>query len=485
MSLNKHSSHTKQTAKKALSRRQFLKRATATTAGAALLGKTAPSFSAPDLSGLSNKLTIKAQKKALVLIMLDGGNDSFNMLVPTSTAHFNEYKTTRGNLALAQSSLLLLNDVIDSSGRTFGLHPSMPEIQTLFNNQKLAFIANAGPMVEPTNKSNFKDGSAELPLGLFSHADQFKHWQTAQANTRINLGWFGRMADALQPDKADSQIPMGISLAGNNLIQNGNNSSAYAITQKGSVGLAIKKPSALGSLQGEDALNNAIYNSFVSSLNANQGSDPFKQTYQDILKNAQLQHETFQSATANIASTHFSDTPLSQQLKKVAQSIQAADQLGHKQQTYFLRYIGWDHHDELLNNHQKMLGILSKALSEFQTALETAGIDDQVVTFTGSDFGRTLTSNGNGSDHAWGGNMMIMGNAVNGGQIYGDYPQLSLGEDNPLDVGNGVLIPTTAIETVYAELATWFGLAESNLGQLFPNLSRFDRTPMADLLSIN
>lgn len=468
-----------------LSRRSLLKGMGAAAAGTAMLSHIAPSFAAPmaKSSVKARKISITPQNKALVFIMLDGGNDSFNMLVPTSTTHFNEYQTSRGNLALEKNSLLALNTPEDAAGRRFGIHPAMTQVQQLFNNKQLAFIANTAPLAEATTKATFKDGSAVLPLGLFSHADQFKHWQTALADQRINQGWFGLMADALQPNKAPQKIPMGISLAGNNLVQNGNTSSAYAITENGSVGLAIKRPEGNVLGTGEGALNAAIYNSFVSSLNVDQGSDPFKSTYQNILKDAQLQHETFQSATENIASTVFSDEALSQQLRKVGQAIQAADKLGHQQQTYFVRYMGWDHHDGLLDNHARMLGILSRALGEFQTALDNAGVADQVVTFTGSDFGRTLTSNGNGSDHAWGGHMMVMGNAVNGGHIYGEYPSLALGTGNPQDVGNGVLIPTTAIETVYAELASWFGVEGDSLSQLFPNLSRFDRAPMSGLLA--
>ncbi len=157
----------------------------------------------------------------------------------------------------------------------------------------------------------------------------------------------------------------------------------------------------------------------------------------------------------------------------MVQSIKAADSLGQQQQTYFLRYIGWDHHDELLNNHANMLSVLSKALGEFQRALDELDIADKVITFTGSDFGRTLTSNGNGTDHGWGGNTLVMGEPVNGGQIFGEYPSLALGTDNALDVGDGVLIPTTPIDLLYEQLALWFGAEQSSIEALFPNLSNF------------
>ena len=147
--------------------------------------------------------------------------------------------------------------------------------------------------------------------------------------------------------------------------------------------------------------------------------------------------------------------------------------LGQQQQTFFLRYIGWDHHDELLVNHERMLGVLSRALGEFQGAVDELGLADKVVTFTGSDFGRTLTSNGNGTDHGWGGNTLVMGNPVAGGKVLGQYPTLNIGSSNPLDIGDGVLIPTTSTDQLYAELSSWFGVDNPSLDKLFPNLKYF------------
>ncbi|MGB0894270.1 MAG: DUF1501 domain-containing protein [Parashewanella sp.] len=449
-----------------LSRRRFMKSSAALAAGISIPG-VAPAFSAPVINNSSN-----ANKKALVFIMLDGGNDSYNMLIPTSDKHYADYQKTRSNLALTKSSLLPLNNFKDNQQRSFALHPSMGEVQQLFAQKKLSFIANIGPMVEPVTKASFKNNSAKLPLGLMSHSDQFKHWQSARPDQRINQGWFGFMADTMQPNRAMSQIPMGISLAGRNIMQDGVNSTSYAITDKGSIGLAVKPSRNQPSDVRE--LNRLIVKNFESLLSQEYAGDPFKQTYLSLTREAQSQHENFQTAVKNIkVSSYFSDTPLSQQLKKVAQSIKAADKLSTPQQTFFVRYIGWDHHDELLSNQQRMLKVLSNALGEFQSSLEQLGISKQVITMTGSDFGRTLTSNGNGTDHAWGGNVMVMGDSIKGGQVFGQYPELTLGDKNPLDVGNGVLLPTTSIDEAYAELALWFGAEPSSLDQLFPNLHRF------------
>lgn len=458
-----------------LSRRKFLKGSSiATGAGMALSG-AAPSFARPSLndiractngSDFTTPLKIHKQKKALVFIMLDGGNDSYNMLVPTSGREYADYKSSRSNLALNKDQLLPLGGYQDNKGQNFGVHYSMPEVQQLFNDKKLSFMANIGPMIEPVSKTSFQNGSAKIPLGLLSHADQFKHWQTSRPHQRVNQGWFGYFSDSLQQNRKLAQIPMNISLAGNNIMQNGVDSSQYSITQKGSVGLVVNDE--------RNALNTELLTSFERLLNTHYASDPFKQTYLSQTREAQAQHENYRKATQDVRLPNdYSDSDLSQQLKKVAQSIKVSDALGTSQQTFFLRYIGWDHHDELLNNQAKMLRVVSKALGEFQASLDELDLADKVVTFTGSDFGRTLTSNGNGTDHGWGGNTMVMGSPVNGGEIFGDYPSLTLGRDNPLDTGDGVLIPTTSTDQLYAELSLWFGVDKSELHRLFPNLANF------------
>jgi uncharacterized protein (DUF1501 family) len=161
-------------------------------------------------------------------------------------------------------------------------------------------------------------------------------------------------------------------------------------------------------------------------------------------------------------------------MKMIARTIQVRQQLGLKRQTFFVRFDGWDHHDELLNNHSQMLGILSKAMSEFQSALKELNLEDKVTTFTISDFARTLTSNGNGTDHAWGGNVMVMGKQVKGKEVYGQYPNLILNSE--IELGGGVLIPKVSTDEYFAELALWYGVSPSDLPLLFPNIGNFYNT---------
>jgi uncharacterized protein (DUF1501 family) len=449
--------------KKQTTRRDFLKQSSILAASASLYlsGCSESSASMTDTTRPASQST--SGNKALVYLVLGGGNDSFNMLVPTDNASYNTYKTSRSNLALEKNTLLPLANYKDKNGKSFGLHPSMPEVQRLFSQKKLAFIANIGPLAERTDKDAFTSNRATLPLGLLSHADQVRHWQTSLPDQRVNSGWFGRCADRMQPNRAKDQISMNISLGGTNILQTGAEAKEYAITEKGSVGLLINEQNS--------ALDKEIFKSFNALLQRNY-TDAFDRTYMDTTVEAQAQHETFKRAIDPVnVTTAFSGSELSQQFKMVAKAIAASSRLNLPKQTFFIHYYGWDHHDELLNNHANMLRIVSRALGEFDDALNALGLQDQVITFTGSDFGRSLTSNGNGTDHGWGGNVMVMGADVKGGAVYGDFPDLSLNSD--LDIGGGVLIPTTSTDEMFAELAMWFGVEKERLGEILPNIGRF------------
>jgi uncharacterized protein (DUF1501 family) len=178
-------------------------------------------------------------------------------------------------------------------------------------------------------------------------------------------------------------------------------------------------------------------------------------------------------------STIFPDNRIAQQLQGALRMIHLREQLGLRRQTIFLSFGGWDHHGELLETQNGMLQQLSPALEAFQNALEELEIEDSVITFTASDFGRTLRSNGRGTDHAWGGNQLVMGGPVAGGQVTGTYPNLALG--GPDDVGRGGrVLPTTSVDELFAELLLWFGLSPDDFAAVLPNLSNFYHPHTAD-----
>ncbi len=405
--------------------------------------------------------------KALVCFFFGGGNDSFNMLAPKGASEYAEYATARSNQALSQDSILQLNGT--HNGKTLGLHPGMPELQALYNANpsRLAFICNVGTLVEPTTLTGYENGTVKLPLGLFSHSDQIMHWQTSIPNQNTGLGWGGRVADLLSLSNVGANISMNISLSGTNTFQSGVSSISYEIESSGNGSITLEP-------YGDEldptltALGSTAINSLMDAQYSNLFQKAFAQKHRSSLDASVEFGEAIQAQTINTA---FSENEISQSFQMVAKTISARQMLNMKRQTFFIFFGGFDHHDELLNSHAAMLPVISKAMSEFDTAMTELGLSDKVTTFTASDFARTLSSNGKGTDHAWGSNQIVMGGAVQGGQIYGNYPSLALGSD--LDTGRGRLIPTMSTDQYFAELARWFGVADSDLGTVFPNLNRF------------
>ncbi len=407
--------------------------------------------------------------KALVCILLAGGNDSYNMLVPRGAGEYAEYAAIRSTLALPQGDLLPITPST-SDGKLYGLHPSMPEVQQLFGDGNLAFVSNVGTLIEPTIKSQVESNTAKLPLGLLSHSDQIQQWQTSIPHQRSALGWGGRMADILQSLNTNQQVSMSISMSGNNLYQSGAATTAYSVDPAEGQGKSIWGYG--NTADGWDMLRTNAVDNLMSQTYQNI----FEQTYANTIKDSQAASDMFNAAIGSITplTSTFSDNGLSSSMEMIAKTISARNALGACRQTFFVVYGGWDHHDEVINNQAAMLAVVSTAMKEFYDATVELGLENDITTFSISDFARTLTSNGNGSDHAWGGNAMVMGGAVNGGDIYGTYPDLYAG--NPLDLERGVLIPTTSADEYFAELALWFGVSPSDLPLIFPNIGNFYST---------
>ncbi len=396
--------------------------------------------------------------KAIVCVFLHGGNDSYNMLVPNTLTEYNHYFDTRSNLALPQADLLSIG-----SG-DLGLNPSMPDVRDLFNDGDLAFLSNVGTLVEPTTVDQYYDGSANLPLGLFSHIDQYKHWQSGRPHARVTKGWGGYMADLLGYTNSNDRISMNVSLSGTNIFQNGDNTVPFAMSRNG--------PTLPINYNAEWGHNTDRREAVDSILNYTFG-DPFQQTYANTLHDSISAGNEFKDAIDAVPefSTVFSNERLSQELEVIAKTIAARDTLGFERQIFFVRYGGWDHHDQLITQQADKLGVVNDALKEFRDVLNELGVFSDVTTFVGSEFARKLLSNGNGSDHGWGGNAIMMGGSVNGGEVYGTYPSLEIGAPNFLN--GGVLVPTTATDSMFAELALWYGVEPSDLTTIFPNLGNF------------
>ncbi len=428
--------------------------------------------------------------KALVCIFLSGGIDSFNMLVPWEQTRYNAYSITRGpygsegGLALDRNALRPLS----APANDFGLHPSCANLQAMANGtglftgkKRLAFLANAGTLVQPVTKAQFvawengDNAALPVPKALFSHSDQVEQWQTALPQGMSQLsGWAGRAADILQSSYNTGATSMSISLGGNNVFQVGNSTEQFVITPTGAA-LSFE-----GNTGGADGNPLQFKNAALRGTFEQHYTNLLTESFSRLTKksdDAQLFFQTqFESPTGQLGSAVDAlfpqDNYLATTLKGVVQTIKIRSLLGLRRQTFFVNFGGWDHHAELINTQAGMLSTLDTAIGAYQQALEMLGLHDDVITFTSSDFGRTLRSNGHGTDHAWGGNAMVFGGKVNGGRIFGTYPDLTL--DGPDDVGRGGrLLPSTPVDLYFAELLRWFGVPSGSMAYVLPNIANF------------
>lgn len=462
--------------KRRVSRRKFMGEASCAALGSTAflssvlnLGMINTAAARPHIIGNPNEY------KAMVCILLAGGADTFNMLVPTESSEYADYSATRGSLALdinANPAQLLDLDY-DNAGRTFAVHAGMPDVRDMFDNGDLAFLANIGTLIEPiVDAADYNSGTKQIPLGLYSHSDQIMQWQTSVPQSRSAVGVGGRMADLLYDMNSISNISMNISLDGRNRFQAGNQVVEYAIdnsTTAQNIGF-----DGFPSWWNNQGFLNAVKDSSISNMVEDSYSNIFHDTFGALSRQNIESNEIFETALANVnpLNTVFSPTTLSQDLKKMAEVMSVRSHLGMNRQIFFTTFGGWDHHDDVINNQAAMLPILNNALKEFNDAMGELGLLDSVVTFTISDFARTLTSNGNGSDHAWGGNQIIMGGPINGQEIYGTYPSLDL--NGPLNLSDrGRILPKTSVDEFYADIALWYGVSPNDLDYILPNLCNF------------
>jgi uncharacterized protein (DUF1501 family) len=429
--------------------------------------------------------------RALVCIFQSGGNDSFNMLAPysgpspTAANAFTEYTASRSDLALTQAQLLQVTPD-NTPGRTFGIHGGMPQLAALFAQGKAAFVANVGTLIEPVqNRTQVEQLSKRLPLGLYSHSDQIEQWQTSVPHSRSGIGWAGKVMDLLRDVNPGQVVPMNISTDGSNVWQTGLTGAEYALdawTYDPPGGGAVALRDYQSAWVQYQTLQNATSAAVESQL-AQQYTNLLEQTWQQK-RRAALDAYTVYSAAAGgtlPGNVTFPDTPVGRQLRLVARGIMGRTAVGALRQTYFVNRGGWDHHSETLAQQSAMLPEIDAALGAFWQQLVALGVENNVTIFSASDFGRTLTSNGRGSDHAWGGNHFVVGGQVLGRKIYGGYPGLAVNPDtgpevNPLDTGRGRLIPTLSCDEYFAELAIWLGVPKTSLPLILPNIGNFFAT---------
>ena len=449
-------------------RRDFLRRAAALTAGG-LANRLAPLAA---LVPAAAEAQAASDYKALVCVFLYGGVDGNNLVVPMDSAGYAQYSAVRpvaSNVNLTQAELLAIQPA--SSPTAYGLHPQLTELQPLFAQAKLAILANIGPLTAPTTKANYL---SVRPGNLFSHSDQQNQWQSSVSLGPSRSGWGGRIADQLQGQ--NGSFPVVTSIAGASLFTAGESSSVLALPATG--GLA---------LQGMNG--GAAANARLAALNAILGADR-DNTYVRVAGDVTSQALSLSGVVNPILGANTSpltalfagqNNAIADQLLAVAKLIEARAQTGARRQVFFVSLGGFDTHGNQVAVMNTLLGQLSPAMRSFYDATAQLGLADKVVTFTLSDFGRTLQPNSNaGTDHAWGNNLLVMGGAVRGGDMYGRYPTLARAGPDDADT-SGRWIPTLSVEQYGATLARWFGLSDPAIAAVFPNLSRFSTSTIGFL----
>ncbi len=412
--------------------------------------------------------------KALVCVFLYGGNDNGNTLIPYDSASHAEYATARQSLAIAHASLAgtALTGQGLPAGREYALAPQLAPLKPLFDAKKLALQLNVGPLRVPTTLAQYQARTVPLPPKLFSHNDQQSVWQSSAAEGAVK-GWGGRLGDLALAGNGGSALFTCMSVTGNAVFLSGEHALAYQIGAGGAV--AIKGVTQDDGMYGAQACREAL-----RTLITQPRAQVLESEFNRITARSLDSHATLAGALAGSTGQFDTVLPdlvdgrrrtLNQQLKMVARLIAARGQLGPKRQVFLVSLGGFDTHDNLMDRHPALLTELGGALSGFQQALESIGVGPQVTTFTASDFGRTLVSNGDGSDHGWGSHHMVLGGAVRGGAFYGQAPQAVL--KGPEDVGQGRLLPSTAVDQYAATLARWFGVSDTELPLVAPAIAQF------------
>ena len=446
------------------SRRQFLKTASLVS----IAGAASPFALNLASIGAASAQSVPAYR-AIVCLFFFGGNDHTNTFIPYDQPSYDEYFAARDTIAIARDQLTpnATGAVASQGGREFAFHPALSAFKSLWDQGKLAVAANVGPLVVPTNKTQYQQRSVPLPPKLFSHNDQQSAWQADEPlGEGAALGWGGRIGDLLASQNSTSAFTC-ISASGNAVFLSGSNVIQYQVSSSGAVSISGISGTLFGS-----ASASAVYRSLLtrSTGGANLFEDELGViTNRSITANEQLR--TALPAASTLVPAIPANNGLASQLAVVARIIAARASLGTSRQVFFVSLGGFDHHDFLLTQHADRLTLVNAAVNAFYAWLVQLGVQDQVTLFTASDFGRTLTSNGDGSDHGWGSHHFVIGGSVLGGNVYGSFVPTTFGTS--ADVGQGNLIPGIAVDQYAATFARWLGVADTDVPLILPNVGNF------------
>jgi len=455
-----------------IARRAFLQR----TGQLAMMG--AASSYALGLAGIGEAAAFSnaGGYKALVCVFLFGGNDHGNTLIPFDATNYARYASIRGmsgseeaaGIALSRASLQ--NTVLQTpSGQqltdniNYALAPTMPRLKARFDEGVMAPLLNVGPLIAPLTRAQYDNGSVPRPSSLFSHNDQQSTWMSSQPEGSPT-GWGGRIGDLALSSNTNAMFTA-INATSNAVFLSGRTAVPYQVSPAGAT---LFNPVQAGRLFGSTAAAQALGNVLRAGSGNVLGADYAR------FNDRSLQFGTFVNdalRTVTLNTSFGTGNRLADQLRVVAQLIAARSRLAVTRQVFLVSLGGFDNHDGLIGTHEALLGQVDFAIDAFYRATVELGVADNVTAFTASDFGRTLQSNGDGSDHGWGAHHFIVGGGVRGGRFYGRAPQVSLTSND--QVGQGRLLPTTSVDEYSATLAQWFGVSASELPSVAPNIGRF------------
>ena len=417
--------------------------------------------------GLSSALADTSSYRAMVGVFLFGGNDAWNMVVPTD-GRFSTYASQRGSVALQQSSLVPL------TGTPFGLHPSFASLKPAWDDGSLGVVLNTGTLFQPLTKSLYTSQPALRPLNLMSHEDQQNQWQSQMMRSKGVDGFMGRMND--RAPKAD--LPPLISIAGSQLALIGDRSSPLILPSSGSI---VRNGYNAASTDASVKARQLALDTFADASSFGQVTDLTGKGMSSAYAQAVAANAVI-SATTSVVDKYFVNpttgvtltSDISRQLLRAARMIEARGSLGHAKQTFFVSQGGYDTHVGQLGTHNAIYADLSNALAGFYNAMKALGLSDNVTAFTMSDFGRVFKGNSQaGTDHAWGSNHIVLGGALAKGKVHGRYPDMTFG--GPEDSANdGRWIPSIATEEYIGAIAQWYGVSAADLPYIFPNWSTWN-----------
>lgn len=441
------------------SRRAFLRR----QAALASMGVAAPwALNLASISAASAQ-TAGDDYRALVCVYLAGANDNHNTVVPLDPTTHAKYLAIRNAIALPLSELAG-TEVVPTNpwpdGRRMALHPALMPLKTLFDEGRVAMAMNVGTMTGPITLAQYKSGQGGRPPKLFAHNDQTATWLSGGLDSPT--GWGGRIADLVLADNGNAGLFTAITTSGG-LFLTGSNATAYQIGNNGSL--------QVDRVFGSDASTAAI-----KRLMQKSSAQLFEETHAAVARSSITADLRVRSALSSPGSLVFPTTGLGQQLQVVARMIAARSTLGAKRQVFYVSLGGWDMHDNLIANHPNRLGEVAGAMKAFYDATVALGVADKVTTFTASDFGRTLSSNGDGSDHGWGSYHFVMGGGVNGKRWVGQLPAMAV--NGPDDVGGGRLLPAISVDQYGATLARWFGVSDQAMPDVFPRIRSYNSSDL-------